>query len=54
MAQEAEPTTIRVEPGEPLQWWGHDTSGDVVVGVFLGDMPDADYQIVVCEQLLSR
>jgi heat shock protein HslJ len=50
LAKEVEPTTVRVEQGSPLQWWGYDTNGNVVVGVFLGDVPDPDYQIVVCSQ----
>ncbi len=50
LAKEAEPTAVRVERGGPLQWWGYDSKDDVVVGVFLGDVPDPDYQIVVCEQ----
>jgi heat shock protein HslJ len=50
LAKEVEPKTVRVEQGRPLQWWGYDTNGNVVVGVFLGDVPDPDYQIVVCSQ----
>ena len=49
LAVEFEPATFVVEPGNPLQWWGFDTQGDVVVGVLLGDAgAESDYQILTC------
>lgn len=48
LAKQIRPETSRVEPGRPLQWWGYDVDGTVVIGVFLGDVPDPDYQVVTC------
>lgn len=48
LAIQIAPATVRVEAGGPLQWWGYDAEGDVTVGVFLGDVPDPDYQVVRC------
>jgi len=50
LAADVEPTTVRVEQGEPLQWWGYDDQGNVTVGVFLGDVPNPDYQVVTCSE----
>ncbi len=48
LAAEVEPTTVRVEEGGPLQWWGYDDQDNVTVVVFLGDVPNPDYQVVTC------
>lgn len=48
LAIEAEASVVRVEAGDPLQWWGLDQAGKVVVGVLLGDAGGADYQIFTC------
>lgn len=37
-----------VEAGRPLWWWGLDASGEVVVGIALGDALGADYQVWSC------
>jgi hypothetical protein len=41
---------VRVEPGDPLLWWGYDAQDNVVVGVALGDIANADYQVFTCGQ----
>lgn len=46
---QAERTATIVEQGEPLQWWGVDAGGQVVVGIFLGDAEGAPYQVFTCE-----
>ncbi len=48
LAMEAAPITERVEQDGPLVWWGYDDEGNVTVGVFLGDVPNPDYQVVTC------
>lgn len=48
LATQIEPATVRVEQSQPLQWWGYDEEGSVTVGVFGGDGPDTDFQVVTC------
>ena len=37
-----------VEAGRPLWWWGLNATGEVVVGIALGDALGADYQVWTC------
>ncbi len=48
LAEDAAPEVFEVEAGEPLMWWGLDAAGVVVVGIFLGDVEGADYQVFTC------
>ena len=48
LAADATPHLASVEEGDPLQWWGIDTAGEVVVGLFLGDVDEPDWQVVTC------
>ena len=48
IAVTARPDVIGVEAGQPLQWFGVDEAGVVVVAVFLGDADGADYQVFTC------
>lgn len=49
IARAASQRVVRVEPGQPLQWWGIDENDRVVVGITLGDAPGADYQVFTCD-----
>ncbi|MCP5031931.1 MAG: hypothetical protein GY939_09030 [Actinomycetia bacterium] len=50
LATAAQPEVVTVEAGHPLQWWGLDGSGTVVVAVLLGDAIPANYQIITCTE----
>lgn len=54
IAREAEPAVVEVEPGQPLWWWGLNEGGTVVVGLALGDMNGADYQVWTCDPPLDK
>lgn len=49
IARDAEPDVIEVEEGRPLWWWGLNQDGTVIVGLALGDMDGADYQVWTCD-----
>lgn len=53
VARELEPAVVEVEPGRPLWWWGLDEGGTVIVGLALGDMDGADYQVWTCDPPLD-
>lgn len=48
IARNAEDAVVEVEPGRPLWWWGLNEDGNVIVGLALGDMDGADYQVWTC------
>ncbi len=50
IARSASLDVVRVEAGDPLLWWGYDAQDNVVVGVALGDIANADYQVFTCGQ----
>lgn len=49
VARDAESSVVEVEQGRPLWWWGLDEGGTVIVGLALGDMEGADYQVWTCD-----
>jgi heat shock protein HslJ len=53
IAQEAAPDTVDVFPGKPLWWWGVNENDAVIVGLALGDMAGADYQVWTCDPPLD-
>lgn len=53
IAREAAPATVDVVAGGPLEWWGTDADGTVIVALALGDVENADYQVWVCDPPLG-
>jgi len=53
IAQAASPDTVGVFPGKPLWWWGVNQNDAVIVGLALGDMVGADYQVWTCDPPLD-
>ena len=42
------PSAIRIEPGEPLWWWGYDETDAVVAALAQGDITPIQYQLWTC------
>lgn len=53
IAQTVAPDTMDVFAGKPLWWWGVNQNDAVIVGLALGDMVGADYQVWTCDPPLD-
>lgn len=53
VARDAESAVVEVEQKRPLWWWGLNEGGTVIVGLALGDMDGADYQVWTCDPPLD-
>jgi hypothetical protein len=53
IAQTVAPDTVDVFAGKPLWWWGVNENDAVIVGLALGDMVGADYQVWTCDPPLD-
>lgn len=49
VARHVAPAVVHVEAEQPLWWWGLDEGGTVILGMALGDVDGADYQVWTCD-----